>query len=100
MWFVRALGGALLWILGAVVGLVGLVLCVTILLLPLGIPVLALAGRMMGAGVRMMLPHAVAHPVDELRQAGRDMKDQGAHTTDAVRKHSRKARRKLRKKIA
>ena len=39
----RWLGAGLVWILAGLVGLVGAVLCVTIILLPLGIPALMLA---------------------------------------------------------
>jgi hypothetical protein len=40
MRLLRGLIGAVLWILAALLGLVGLVLCVTVILLPVGIPVL------------------------------------------------------------
>ena len=42
----RWLGAGLLWILAGVVGLLGAVLCVTVVLLPIGIPLLMLARRM------------------------------------------------------
>ena len=37
MRLIRGLAGALLWLLAAVVGLLGVILCVTVILLPLGI---------------------------------------------------------------
>ena len=37
--------------------------CVTVILLPLGLPLLAQARRMSTHHVRLMLPPAVAHPV-------------------------------------
>ena len=40
MRLLRGLLGALLWILASVLGLVGVLLCVTIILLPVGIPAL------------------------------------------------------------
>jgi N-acetylglutamate synthase/N-acetylornithine aminotransferase len=41
---------------------------VTIILLPLGIPLLGLARRLMTTGVRLMLPRSVAHPVKQSRK--------------------------------
>ena len=58
--------GAGLWSIAAVIGLVGLLLCVTIILLPLGIPLVMLAGRLITRSVQLMLPRMLAHPVDEL----------------------------------
>ena len=66
MRLLRGLLGALLWILAAVVGLVGLVLCVTVILLPLGIPMVMLAGRLFTHAVKFMMPRSLAHPIDEL----------------------------------
>ena len=40
--------GALLWILASVLGLVGVLLCVTIILLPVGIPIVKIAGSLFG----------------------------------------------------
>ena len=68
----RGLGGAVLWLLAVVVGLVAVIMCVTVILLPLGIPLLGLARRMVTNGVRLMLPRAVAHPVKTLDKGGRD----------------------------
>ena len=61
MRLLRGLLGTLLWILAAVVGLVAVILCVTVILLPLGIPLLGYARRLFAQAVRMMLPRAVAH---------------------------------------
>jgi hypothetical protein len=49
--------GAGVWIFAGLVGLVGALLCVTIILLPLGIPVLMLAKRLFSR-----LPHAWCSP--------------------------------------
>jgi hypothetical protein len=46
MRLLRGLLGVLLWILAGLLGLVGVVYCVTIILLPLGISVMKLAGRL------------------------------------------------------
>ena len=71
MRLLRGLLGGLLWILAAVVGLVAVVLCITVILLPLGIPLLAQARRMFTSSVRLMLPPAVAHPVKTMDKNGR-----------------------------
>jgi hypothetical protein len=68
MRLLRGLLGVLLWILAALLGVVGLVLCVTVILLPLGIPVVALASRLLTRAVQLMLPRALAHPVDEVKK--------------------------------
>ena len=65
MRLLRGLLGALLRIVAALLGLVGLVLCVTIILLPLGVPVLGLARRLITQAVQLMLPKSLAHPVKE-----------------------------------
>jgi hypothetical protein len=65
----RGLVGAVAWLLAAVLALVSLLLCVTLILLPLGIPLLGVARRLFGFGVRMMTSRKVSHPVDELRKA-------------------------------
>lgn len=81
----RWLAGALVWILALVVGLVAGVLCITILLLPLGLPLLAGARRLFGTATKLMLPRAMTSPVEELGRS--------------VRKRGRKARRKLRRAV-
>ena len=89
----RGLAGALLWLLAVVVGLVAVILCVTVILLPLGIPLLGLARRMVTNGVRLMLPRGVAHPVKTLDKGGRDKgsKVKGA-ASDVAASTSKKAR--------
>ena len=52
MRMLRALVGSLLWILSGVLGLVGVILCVTVILLPLGIPLLYLARRLFKYSMR------------------------------------------------
>ncbi len=69
MRLLRGLPGAVLWILAAVLGLVGVLLCVTVILLPLGIPLVKLAGRLFSRSVQLMLPRELTHPVDELTKA-------------------------------
>ena len=64
----RGLLGALLWILGTVLGLVALVLCVTVILLPLGIPLFKLARRLVDKAILLMLPRPVANPAASLKR--------------------------------
>ena len=94
MRLLRGLAGAVLWILAAVVGLLGVVLCVTVILLPLGIPLVILARRLFTRSVRLMLPRSVAHPVDEsgksARKKGRKAK---SAATDAVETATKKGRK-------
>jgi hypothetical protein len=94
MRLLRGLLGALLWILAAVVGLVGLVLCVTVILLPLGIPMVMLAGRLFTHAVKFMMPRSLAHPIDELtkttKKKGRKIR---SVSSDAVADTAKKARK-------
>ena len=78
---VRALGGALLWIVASVVCLVALVLCVTVVLLPLGIPLLTLGRRLFGRAIRLFLPPGAAHPV---KTAGKASRSAVAGVADAL----------------
>jgi len=71
MRLLRGLLGSLLWILAGLLGLVSLLLCVTIILLPLGIPLFRLARSMFGSAVKLMLPRGVAHPVKETKKSSK-----------------------------
>jgi hypothetical protein len=88
----------LLWIVAGLLGLVSLLLCVTIILLPLGISLFWLSRSMFGSAVGLMLPRAVAHPVKETRRAGRrhtpDRPDVSGRA-EKVRKRTRKAGKKV-----
>jgi hypothetical protein len=103
MRLLRGLLGALLWILAAVLGLVGIVLCVTVVLLPLGVPVLWVAGRLLTRAVQLMLPRSVAHPVDEVtktvkkksRKAGSIASDTAGGAAKKARKFARNQRKVL-----
>src|SRR4051812_27528670 len=98
MRLLRGVAGALMWIASALVGLVGVVLCVTIILLPIGIPVLAAARRMFGASIRLMLPQAVAHPVKEAKRSARG---QTKDVTKAAKRSAKKSGRGIgRAKVA
>jgi hypothetical protein len=97
----RGLLGALLWIAAALVGLVGCILCVTVLLLPLGIPLVMLARRLFTRSVRLMLPRKVSHPVDEMgkkaRKRGRGLRKSASGLESDVAKKGRKARKAARR---
>jgi hypothetical protein len=95
----RGLAGALLWIVAAVVGLIGVLLSVTLILLPVGIPLLFLARKLFALSVQLFLPRKVAHPVKELGKAskrkGQAVADAGSGVTKKLRKASRHQKRRL-----
>lgn len=111
MRLLRGLLGTLLWIVAALLGLVGVVLCVTVILLPLGIPLTVLAGRLFAHAVRLMLPRQLAHPVREVtkttddlakatRKKGRKIRSTSSDAVASTTKKARKAMRKQRKLLA
>lgn len=63
MRLLRLMAGVLVWLLASVLGLVAIILCVTIILLPVGVPLLLLARRLFVKAVQLLLPREVAHPV-------------------------------------
>jgi hypothetical protein len=94
----RWLGAGLVATVGGLLGLVGVVLCVTVILLPLGIPVIMLARRMFGLATGMVVPRAVRHPVKELdRRGSKAGKRTRAATGDAAKDATRAGRRAARK---
>ena len=104
MRLLRGLLGAVLWIVAALLGLLGLVLCVTVILLPVGIPLLGIAGRLLTRAVQLMLPRALAHPVKEVtksvKKEGRKARAVTSDTIGDVGKNARKFARKQRKFVA
>ena len=104
MRLLRGLLGALLWILASVLGLVGLVLCLTIILLPVGIPLLGVARRLWTAAVQFMLPRALAHPVNEVTKSVKKSRKHAqsvtSDTAEAVGKKLHKVARKTDKLLA
>src|SRR4051794_7176403 len=92
MRLLRGLGGALLWIVASLVGLVAVVLCVTVILLPLGIPLLMVAKKMFGRSVGLMLPRALSHPIDE---GSKRSKKGGKQVLTKAGKASKKGRKKV-----
>lgn len=98
MRLLRALAGSLLWILSGVLGLVGVLLCVTVILLPLGIPLLMLARRLFRYSMVFFLPRTVRHPAQELGKTARGGAKDAADAVGVQKLTSRKARKKARKK--
>lgn len=88
MRLLRGLLGAVLWILGGLVGLLGLVLCLTVILLPLGIPLIFLSRRLFGASGRVLLPRRVRHPLQAADKSARK-------TRHSARKRARKLDKSL-----
>ena len=68
MRLLRGLLAVVTWVLGLVLLLVAVLLCATLILLPLGIPLLRYALRLFGAGTRLTTSRKVTHPVDEMRR--------------------------------
>jgi hypothetical protein len=97
----RGLAGALLWILASVVGLVAVLLCATIILLPVGIPLLFLTRRMFTASVRLFLPRAAAHPIKNAGKSAASDVENVVHglgdRLSSVPRHGRRARKRMRK---
>jgi hypothetical protein len=56
MRLLRGLAGALLWVLALVLALVAVLLCATVILLPLGLPLLGYARRLFTSSLRIMFP--------------------------------------------
>ncbi len=82
----RGFAGALLWLAASVVGLLAVVLCLTVILLPVGIPLLMVARRLFGRAVALMLPRGLTHPVDEgnklMRKRGKDASGKAGKVAD------------------
>jgi len=71
MRLLKGLAGVLLWIVSLVLVLVAAILCVTIILLPLGLPLLGYARRLFSLSLKLMLPHAVTHPAETVEKSKR-----------------------------
>jgi len=97
---VRRLGAGILWVVASLLGLVSVVLCLTIILLPLGIPLLLLTGRLFRVAMRLWAPRAASHPVDELGKRARGAQKSIKGTAKAGRKDLRKRTRRARKQLS
>jgi len=93
----RALAGSLLWILACVVGLLGVILSVTLILLPLGIPLLLLARKLFKYSLTFFLPRAVRHPAQELGRKSRHGAKDAASTMGVSGKKLKRGRKRGRK---
>jgi hypothetical protein len=100
MRLLRALAGAVLWIVAGLLGLVGIVLCLTGILLPLGIPLVGVAGRLLTRAVQLMLPRSLAHPLGEATKKGRKAKADTVAAVGDMAKQAGKTVRKQRKRVA
>jgi hypothetical protein len=100
MRLLRGLLGALLWIVGGLLGLVGFVLCVTVILLPVGIPLLLVARRLLTRAVQLLLPRALAHPVDEMTKAAKKTGREAKAVTSGAGSDISKKARQVRKRVA
>lgn len=94
MLLLRGLGASLLWIAAGVVGLLGVILCATVILIPLGIPVLMLAKRLFMYSMSVLVPGKVKHPVETLeRTAGKRSREAAVSPASTRRQANRMAKR-------
>jgi hypothetical protein len=89
--------GSLLWIVAGVVGLLGVVLSVTVILLPIGIPLLMLARRLFQMATALVMPRKVRHPVEEMKKKAPDAVKPGRAGRKARSKAGKKAGKKTSK---
>ncbi|MBO9520825.1 MAG: hypothetical protein J7518_04730 [Nocardioidaceae bacterium] len=85
--------GSLLWIVAGLVLLLGAVLSITIVLLPVGIPLFLLGQWLMRMAMALLVPRAVRHPLE----AGRK---KGSKTATKVRKRTKGSWKKVRKALS
>jgi hypothetical protein len=94
MKLLRILGGSVLWILAGVVGLLGALLSITVILAPIGIPLLMLARRLFRYSMTLLVPRQARHPVETLKSSAKDAVAD-LPTPDVDVKKSRKKAKKL-----
>jgi hypothetical protein len=99
MFLLRGLAASLLWIVAGLLGLLGVLLCATLVLLPIGIPLLMLAKKVFGYSMVVMVPGKVRHPVQHAEKSTkRRFKRVGKKSKPVqgmVKTQRRKARRAL-----
>ena len=98
MRMMRGLGGALLWIVGCLVGLVAVLLCVTIILAPVGIMLFRVARRFIDKAILLMLPRPVAHPVQSLGRGSKRTRRKAEDAMPSVDVDTKKLGKRARKK--
>jgi membrane associated rhomboid family serine protease len=70
MFVLRGLAASLLWLVAGLLGLLGVVLSVTIILLPLGVPLLILSKKVFGYSMALLVPRKARHPVGRMKRSG------------------------------
>jgi predicted lipid-binding transport protein (Tim44 family) len=89
----RWTAASLLGLLGGLLGLVGALLCVTLILLPLGIPILFLSRRLFQTAGQLVVPREVRHPV-------KGIQERSSASAKSARKSAKTKRRKGAKRAA
>lgn len=79
-------------------GLVGLLLCVTVILAPLGIPILFVSQRLIRSAGDLVIPRKVRHPIDAVTEAGSDAADDIGGKARKRRKRLKRSTRKMTKR--
>ena len=93
----RWTGASLLGLLGGLLGLVGVILCATLILLPLGIPVVMLSRRLFKSAGQLVVPRPVRHPVEHLKDsASESARSAGSSTSEATSKAASKVMSRVR----
>lgn len=69
MRLLRGLAGALLWLAALLLVVVAAILCVTLILLPLGLPLLGYARRLFRLSLRLMFPRTAARSAGAVEKA-------------------------------
>jgi len=100
MMLIRGLGASLLWILAGVLGLLGVILTVTVILAPVGIPLLMLAKKVFGYSMVVLMPNKVRHPVQHAEKSATKGSKRLFKKSRSVAKEGRGMGRKARKSLA
>jgi hypothetical protein len=98
MRIVRGIGAALVWVLATVVLLLSLVLCITVIGLPLGIPLMLLGLRLYAYGVQLLVPRPAEMKRGARKRIG--LRPRGSVEGDVKRlgKRGKRATKKMRKR--
>jgi hypothetical protein len=94
----RMLGGSLLWILAGVTGLLGGLLTVTLLLAPLGIPLLFVARKLFRYSMRFFVPHELRHPAKAAGSSARKALPDVSTPDLKLEKRAARARKKVKRR--
>lgn len=99
MRLLRGLAGLLCWVGALLLGLVGVIACVTVILIPLGVPLLGYARRLFTTSMKLMLPRVVTHPVETVGKSARKQGDKTSADVQRLGKRGRKSARRARKQL-